>query len=275
MGTDLQRRPIIRTTDLVPEAVIPPPSRAGIPWGPMIVGLLIVVTMGVALAWSVGLAGLKDDPAAIRKASATAPVVTVARSPYPTELPDLSGREARIASAGSVAPLPPVPETEPIAPPPMIEIAPAPRPAPAPRVERIKPIVSVVAAVTSRAVAAPKLKQVAEAVPKPPRAAVVATEVVARHAQPLGGPLAGVFVLRDYPAAALHNGEHGDVTVRLAVSRDGRATRCAILAADASPLLVGATCAILLQRARFDPAMSSAGLATEGFFVQHVAWRLP
>ena len=271
MAAELQRQGTIRTTDLYPEAVIPPPSTRRIAWGPLIVGLLIVITAGVAIAWSVGLTGLSGEPPQVRDTTAILPAATAPRSPYPDSLPDLSGRKARIASVRRVAP--PVSTPTPITTPPVVETAPAPRPAP--QFERIKPLVPPPVAVTPHLVVVPKAKPVPSAVPEQRHERVATGPVSPRMAQPLGGPLAGVFVPSDYPAAARRNAERGDVTVRLAVSRDGRVSGCRILAADASPTLVGATCAILIQRARFVPATDSAGAASEGFFVQHVAWRLP
>lgn len=277
VATDLQRQSMIRTTDLTPEAVIPPPSTRRIAWGPLIVGLLILVTAGVALAWSLGLAGLSDEVPVIRDASVALPAATPPRSPYPTELPDLSGREARSSSVRRAAPLTPPPPalsqqaTATIVPAPVA--VPAPNPLPAPRGERIRTMPAAPGAVTPRTIVSPRPQ--ASAAPRPKPQAKITVDVPARNAQPLGGPLAGVFVPSDYPAAARSNGERGDVTVRLAVSRDGRVSGCRILAADASPTLVAATCAILTQRGRFVPAVDPSGAATAGFFVQHVAWRLP
>ena len=273
MAGELQPISTIRTTDLYPEAVIPPPSTRRIAWGPLIVGLLIVITAGVALAWSLGLAGLSGEPPQVRDSTAILPAATAQRSPYPDELPDLSGRTARNASVRRVAPPVLAPTPPPITTPPVAETVPA--PLPAPQFERIKPLMPVPVAVTPRAVVVPKAKPVPTVAPVLRREKVATDPVQPRLAQPLGGPLAGVFVPSDYPAAARRNAERGDVTVRLAVSRDGRVSGCRILAADASPTLVGATCAILVQRARFVPATDSSGAASEGYFVQHVAWRLP
>lgn len=271
MVGELQPISTIRTTDLYPEAVIPPPSTRRIAWGPLIVGLLIVITAGVALAWSLGLAGLSGEPPQFRDSSAILPAAPAQRSPYPDELPDLSGRKARIASVRRVAP--PVSTPTPITTPPMAETVPT--PLPEPQLERIKPMAPVPVAVMPSAVFVPRAKPLPVVAPEPRREKVTPSPVSPRMAQPLGGPLAGVFVPNDYPAAARRNAERGDVTVRLAVSRDGRVSGCRILAADASPTLVGATCAILIQRARFVPATDSSGAASEGYFVQHVAWRLP
>ena len=273
MAGELQPISTIRTTDLYPEAVIPAPSTRRIAWGPLIVGLLIVITAGVGLAWSLGLAGLSNEPPQVRDTTAILPAATAPRSPYPDELPDLSGRTARIASVRRVAPPVLAPTPTPITTPPLAKTAPA--PLPALQFERIKPLMPVPVAVTPRAALVPKAKPVPAAAPEPQRQKGATGLFSPRPAQPLGGPLAGVFVPGDYPAAARRNAERGDVTVRLAVGRDGRVSGCRILATDASPTLVGATCAILIQRARFVPATDSSGAASEGYFVQHVAWRLP
>ena len=271
MAANRQQQGNIRTTALIPEAVIPQTSTRQIPWGPLLVGLLVVVTAGIALAWALGFAGLREAEPIVRVTSAVTSAPTP-RSPYPSDLTDLFDHQARPVTPPSPAPAAepaPVPTPEPVAvePPP-----PVPSPMPVPHVERVKmvPLLPITVAVRVPTVLRP-LPRPAASPPRP-----IAQKIApARAAQPLGGQLAGVFVPSDYPAAARRNGERGDVTVRLEVGSDGRANGCRILAADASATLKAATCAILIQRARFVPAADPSGAATAGFFVQHVAWRLP
>lgn len=271
MAANRQQLGDIRTTALFPEAVIPQPSTRHVPWGPLLVGLLVIVTAGVALAWALGLTEMREMEPIVRATSA-APLAPTPRSPYPADLADLSGHRARPILSPPSAPATepaPVPKPEPVAviPPPPLQT-----PLPVSRVERVRIVRTPAAAVALRDPVVPKpVPNATVSTPRP----IMQKLASVRTAQPLGGPLAGVFVPSDYPAAARRNGERGDVTVRLAVGRDGRANQCRVLAADASATLTAATCAILLQRARFVPATDASGGTTEGFFIQHVAWRIP
>ena len=275
MAVDRQQQGDIRISALLPEAVLPQPIARDTPWGPLLVGLLIVVTAGIALAWAWGLFEPREaepvDPALSATVLAPPP-----RSPYPTDLTNLSGQRALPPTPPPPAPIAepipvPAPKPEPVVviPPPP---TPTPMPMPVPHIERLKIVPMSAATVAPRVPVMPK--PFAHAAVSPVRP-ILRKLAVVRMAQPLGGPLAGVFVPGDYPAAARRNGERGDVTVRLTVGRDGRANGCRILAADASATLKSATCAILIARARFVPATDTSGAQSEGFFVQHVAWQLP
>lgn len=271
-----------RTTVLVPEAVMPhqPGHRAR--WGLWAALLLAGMAAGIMLAWSLGLvrSGANEDLPTPAVSEAMPPPMAP-RSPYPDDLPDLSGRATvPIPDLPPVVP-PPVEETRPprIEPAPSIAVA-APIPAPAePR--RVAPPKSPAAAPTptesSRAIPPKAIERppsIRRATVTPSRPSLPVTRPsVAIPARSLSGPLPALFAPGDYPPASRRAGEQGDVTVRLTISPFGRVTRCAVLASNASDSLESATCAVLSRRARFAPAVDASGIATGGAMVQHIAWR--
>ena len=282
MAANQQQQGIARNIVLYPEAVIPQTGSRHFPWGPLVVGLLAVVTAGIALAWSLGIMDVRQtpEPLIIDTSPPPPPPEASKRSPYPAELPDLSGQRALAATAL----LPSVAKPEPTAEPIVAVAPPLPPSLPKPGVEKVKtgalpPVVTgqrVAALARTPATPKPLPHSVASStrpVPSSPRP-VARTTVIQRPAQPVGS-LAGLFLPSDYPAAARRNGDQGDVTVRLAIRGDGRVSGCQILASDASASLKSATCAILIQRARFVPATDADRPATDSAFIQHISWRLP
>ena len=242
-------------------------------WGSI---LLIGMIAGIALIWALGLIRpfaeeVVDTPTAVTVAPPMVP-----RSPYPSDLPNLSGRNA-----------PPAPMLPPIAPPISIAEPPPMAVEPPVRVAEARPSIGLASAhglkpdaarrpaaapdpvrAVSRKIAPPVLPPVA-------RPASIGTRSALAPVGPrsLSGPLAALFGPGDYPAAARRAGQQGDVTVRLEIGTDGRVTRCTVLASNASNALEGVTCSVLARRARFAPATDSSGTAVTGVVVQHIAWR--
>ena len=84
-----------RTTVLVPEAVMPHQADHRARWGLWAALLLAGMVAGIALAWSVGLMRSGADEAVTAPPiAAPLPPPIAPRSPYPSDLPDLSGRSA-------------------------------------------------------------------------------------------------------------------------------------------------------------------------------------
>ncbi|MBU1606453.1 MAG: energy transducer TonB, partial [Alphaproteobacteria bacterium] len=67
----------------------------------------------------------------------------------------------------------------------------------------------------------------------------------------------------------------GTARFRLEIAADGRVTGCAITGSTGHAALDTATCRLLEQRARFEPARNSNGDAVAGSFVNAVRWELP
>ncbi|WP_395614536.1 energy transducer TonB [Allosphingosinicella sp.] len=79
----------------------------------------------------------------------------------------------------------------------------------------------------------------------------------------------------DYPARALREATQGHVIMRIAVSPEGRATACVIVATSGSPEIDGVACRIALARGQFLPALNAAGqpVAVQDAFT--IFFRLP
>lgn len=86
--------------------------------------------------------------------------------------------------------------------------------------------------------------------------------------------LRGLFTAADYPAAALKDGRMGRAHVRLRINEAGSITECSVLRSSGSAELDAATCKVLNERAKFDPAQDVDGKSTRGIVVTAVHWML-
>lgn len=82
-----------------------------------------------------------------------------------------------------------------------------------------------------------------------------------------------LFTAENYPFQARALAIEGRVGVRLKIGRDGLVKACSV-DADAPPELAFGTCELILEKARFEPAMDSAGRAVEGSYRQSFRWAL-
>jgi protein TonB len=87
--------------------------------------------------------------------------------------------------------------------------------------------------------------------------------------------LARLLVDEDYPAAARAAREEGLVRFTLDVGPNGRVTGCTITGSSGSALLDSTTCRILRSRARFTPALDSAGSPVADQVDGRIGWTLP
>lgn len=78
----------------------------------------------------------------------------------------------------------------------------------------------------------------------------------------------------DYPAVAIRNREQGRVTYRVEAGADGRIVGCSIVRSSGSSALDAATCAILVRRARVEPALDSEGKRVPDSIRGHIEWKL-
>lgn len=79
----------------------------------------------------------------------------------------------------------------------------------------------------------------------------------------------------DYPPVALQKQMEGTTGFRLTVGPDGRVTECQIASSSGSSELDQATCANVLRRARFDPALDAQGKPISGTYSNRVRWQIP
>ena len=102
----------------------------------------------------------------------------------------------------------------------------------------------------------------------------VATPGVAQVGPQPSNPAAWI-THRDYPAAAISNGDEGRVSFKLTISSEGLVTGCEITGGTASDSLKQLTCQLVRERAQFNPARNSKGEPAEGTYEATVAWEIP
>lgn len=93
-------------------------------------------------------------------------------------------------------------------------------------------------------------------------------------ARPRGNPASWITV-NDYRSSWINREMTGTARFKLEVSSAGRVASCTITATSGYPELDRATCALLTQRARFEPARDASGAATSGSYSSAVRWELP
>jgi TonB family protein len=91
---------------------------------------------------------------------------------------------------------------------------------------------------------------------------------------PTGNP--GLWVTtNDYPPEALREEREGVVGFSLTVGPDGRVSLCKVTTSSGHTDLDAAACALITQRARFDPARNAKGIARIGQYANRVRWQIP
>lgn len=121
----------------------------------------------------------------------------------------------------------------------------------------------------------PTLERPTEAVPEglgppePSRPEAVPPPVRAR------ANLVSLFSSDDYPARAIRNEEQGTVQFRVTIAPDGLVSDCTVIASSGSPSLDRASCAIVSERARFEPARDANGQRVGDSLTTRVRWELP
>ena len=94
---------------------------------------------------------------------------------------------------------------------------------------------------------------------------------VAKPAKPLK-PLGRYFSALDYPTKALKDDAMGRTNVRIAVDETGRPTDCIVMKPSGNKALDSETCRILIQKARFEPAIDVDGRPMKSVVVTAVNW---
>jgi len=77
---------------------------------------------------------------------------------------------------------------------------------------------------------------------------------------------------QDFPSAAKAKGNHGAVRFVLAIDAGGSVYRCDIVKTSGFALLDQQTCALMLRKAKFDPAMDQSGTAAASEWSRMIAW---
>ena len=79
----------------------------------------------------------------------------------------------------------------------------------------------------------------------------------------------------DYPRRALVDGAEGSVAYRLVINTAGRVASCEVTRASGNRALDDATCRLITNRARFEPATDESGARVLGAYTGSVRWEIP
>jgi protein TonB len=89
------------------------------------------------------------------------------------------------------------------------------------------------------------------------------------------GELFRVFSTDDYPVEAIRREEQGTVAFRLSISRRGNVSDCVVTSSSGSDALDQATCDIIEDRARYEPARDAQGKRIPAEDSSRIRWVLP
>lgn len=79
----------------------------------------------------------------------------------------------------------------------------------------------------------------------------------------------------DYPGNLLRSETGGDVSFKLDVDAVGTPTDCAVIVTSKVEQLDKLTCKLMMQRARFRPALDANGLPASAHYINRVRWQVP
>jgi len=80
---------------------------------------------------------------------------------------------------------------------------------------------------------------------------------------------------RDYRSSWIRREMAGTARFSLDVNASGRVVDCMITRSTSHAALDNATCALIIKRARFEPARDNTGKPVDGVYTSSVRWRLP
>lgn len=164
-----------------------------------------------------------------------------------------------------------IPEEEPPPPPPDQPITPPPVVTPPPIV-RTPPTTAPV--ITTTNTPPPVFTPTPVVAPPPPPPAAPPPPSKASGAQPRGNP--GSWATpNDYPARALREERAGTTRFRVTIGPDGKVTNCEVTGSSGHADLDEATCKNVTRRARFKPALDSAGNPISDTYSNAVRWEIP
>ena len=94
-------------------------------------------------------------------------------------------------------------------------------------------------------------------------------------AAPAIGDLRQIFSANDYPTEAQYRGQEGKVQFVLLIDEKGKVAACHVLQPSGIPAFDGMGCQVILQRARFKPALDRKGIPIRSAVVTPpIVWRL-
>lgn len=112
--------------------------------------------------------------------------------------------------------------------------------------------------------------------PPPNRPAGAAAPPTPLSPKLLKGPIGGVPVFKadDYPDVALDKDGEGTVAFALLIDEQGKVADCTVTKTSGLASLDAQSCAIVKQRARFEPAIGLDGKPAKSSWHQRVTWRI-
>ncbi len=158
---------------------------------------------------------------------------------------------------------PPPPPDQPITPPPVVT---------PPPIVRTPPTAAPV--ITTTNTPPPVFTPTPIVAPPPPPPAAPPPPSKASGASPRGNP-GSWATTNDYPARALREERAGTTRFRVTIGPDGRVTNCEITGSSGHADLDEATCKNVSRRARFKPALDSAGNPISDTYSNAVRWEIP
>lgn len=87
--------------------------------------------------------------------------------------------------------------------------------------------------------------------------------------------MSGWITADDYSNRDLRRGNEGTARYRLVVGSNGRVDACEVLSSTGHGSLDQATCRLIQQRARFNPATNNRGEDVVGTYTGTVTWQIP
>lgn len=155
---------------------------------------------------------------------------------------------------------PPPPPDKPIEPPPVVSPPPIVAPVVAPAAPRISTVPT-----------APPPPPPAVAAPPPPPPPPPPQRA---NPEPRGNPGSWANA-NDYPSRALREEREGTTSFSVVVGPDGRVSSCQVTGSSGHSDLDAATCKNIQRRARFKPALDSAGNPKSASWSSRVRWQIP
>lgn len=88
-------------------------------------------------------------------------------------------------------------------------------------------------------------------------------------------PLYRYFSTDDYPSEAVREGQQGSVGILYWIETDGRVKQCKIIESSGRDALDRQTCAIIVDSARFTPALDASGSPIRSPDFTRISWVMP
>lgn len=102
------------------------------------------------------------------------------------------------------------------------------------------------------------------------------TPVTMHCGRPLPDPNGDLWVTEaDYPVAARRGNMEGSVRVELHISDIGCPTKCLVVESSGHGVLDNETCALMMRRARYKPALDADGRPIASVTTLKFRWSLP